>query len=400
MTSMTTAAMLPTPTGAVLVASPDGSLREQIRRTLDERRGQVYEAQGGADALAKLETGQWQVLYLDRQLPDLDAEELFAIIKLRFPRLAVVMMDSEQDAAPSAILQKASELPQEAPAQRPLAPAPDEKRPASVAAQPLPLAACPEYPEEVATLPGMIGQTVPMRRLYRLTRLVAPRPTTVLVLGATGTGKDLVARAVHRLSPRASAAFVIVNCAAIPEALLESELFGFVRGAFTGAVQTYCGKICAAQGGTLFLDEVGELPLGLQAKLLRFLDQKEIQRLGSAETLRVDVRVVAATNADLLRSVEEKRFREDLYYRLSAFPLELPSLAERSFDIPLLVEHFLRMHAAAARTAVAKLSPEALQRLQDHFWRGNVRELQQVIERAVILAEGKSLILPEHLHLV
>jgi transcriptional regulator with GAF, ATPase, and Fis domain len=191
---------------------------------------------------------------------------------------------------------------------------------------------------------------------------------------------------------------VVVNCAAIPETLLESELFGYARGAFTGAVQAYPGRIHAAQGGTLFLDEVGELPLSLQAKLLRFLEQKEVQRLGSSDVLKVDVRVVAATNCELEEQVEQGRFRRDLYYRLSAFPLELPTLAERHGDVPLLAEYFLRLSAGPPPTTSAVLTAEAARLLERHAWKGNVRELQQVIERAVILADGASRILPEHLH--
>ena len=244
----------------------------------------------------------------------------------------------------------------------------------------------------------MIGEAEGMQRVYRLTRLVARRMTTVMVLGATGTGKELVAQAIHQLSPRAAKPLAVVNCAAIPEALLESELFGHVRGAFTGAVQGYAGRIHLAQGGTLFLDEVGELPLSLQAKLLRFLDQKEVQRLGSSEALKVDVRVVAATNANLARWVEQGRFRSDLYYRLSAFPLELPSLAERADDILRLAEHFLREIAAAAQCRPAVLDSQAVGRLEAHSWPGNVRELQQVMERASILAEGSPQIRSEHLY--
>jgi transcriptional regulator with GAF, ATPase, and Fis domain len=244
----------------------------------------------------------------------------------------------------------------------------------------------------------MIGTTGVMERLYQLARLVAPRTTTVLITGPTGTGKELVARAIHQLSPRAARPFVVVNCAAIPESLLESELFGHVRGAFTGAVQAYSGRIHAAQGGTLFLDEVGELPLSLQAKLLRFLDQKEVQRLGSAEAMRVDVRVLAATNADLAQRVAEGSFRRDLYYRLAAFPLQLPPLADRVRDIVPLAERFLRATASADRLPTPLLGQETVRILRAHAWEGNVRELQQVMERAVILASGAGTILPEHLY--
>jgi transcriptional regulator with PAS, ATPase and Fis domain len=247
-------------------------------------------------------------------------------------------------------------------------------------------------------LPGMIGRSEAMQRIYRLAQLVAPRSTTVLVMGATGSGKELVARALHALSPRAAKPFVAVNCAAIPEALLESELFGHARGAFTGAVQAQVGRIPAAHGGTLFLDEVSELPFGMQAKMLRFLEQKEVQRLGTAEVARVDVRVIAASNVDLAGRAGRGEFREDLFYRLSAFPLELPSLAERRDDIIPLAEHFLACMAAAMSGPCPRLSGEAVGILEGHPWKGNVRELQHVMERASILVENGDTVLGEHLY--
>jgi DNA-binding NtrC family response regulator len=365
----------------VLVASPSTSLREQVRHSLPDRRWPVQEALGGADALVKLESGNWQILFLDRRLPDLDAEELMQIIRRRFPGIEVVLVDSDSERPPTRLGMGAWMEPQPSPPPvcQPMAPPPPQVR-----AEPDPL-------------PGMVGRGEAMQGVYRMTRLVAPRMTTVLICGATGTGKELVARAIHQLSPRAGRPFVVVNCAAIPEALLESELFGYTRGAFTGAVQGYLGRIQAAQGGTLFLDEVGELPLSLQPKLLRFLELKEVQRLGNSEAVRVDVRVVAATNADLVQQVEEAKFRDDLYYRLLAFPLELPPLCERLADIRALAEHFLRLSTQAAQRIVPELSGEALALLESHPWRGNVRELQQVMERAAILADGASRILPEHL---
>ena len=244
------------------------------------------------------------------------------------------------------------------------------------------------------TLPGMVGQSACMHRVHRMARLVARHDTPVLLCGPTGTGKELVANAIHQLSPRSGKRMVTINCAAIPEALLEAELFGYVRGAFTGAVQSHLGRIHAAHGGTLFLDEVGEMPLGMQAKLLRFIDRGEIQRLGSSDTIRVDTRVIAATNVDLAELSRQKLFREDLYYRLAVFPIELPPLAQRRGDVPLLAEHFAQKLA----TSRFHISPEATAVLERHSWPGNVRELQHVIERALILAEDGP-IQPEHLGL-
>lgn len=386
---MTTAPILsPSSEGGVLIASPSTFLRKQVLRSFDESGRVVHEAHGGAEALVQLENGDWQVLFLDRRLPDLDAEELIEIIKRRFPGIEVVLLDSDSGQA----LPVYRESPT---ANVSGAPEGDDVVAGDWVSEPT--QRTPEFPE-AEPLPGMIGSAGPMLRLYHMVRLIAPRTTTVLVFGATGTGKELVANALHKLSPRAARPFVIVNCAAIPEALLESELFGHVRGAFTGAVQSHLGRIQAASGGTLFLDEIGEMPTGLQAKLLRFLEQKEIQRLGSADSQRVDVRVVAATNQDLLEKVDAGAFREDLYYRLSAFPIELPALADRLSDVLLLAEHFLARALPAGENLRIRISREAARMLENHSWPGNVRELQHVIERAAILSEGERMIGPEHLH--
>ncbi len=351
-----------------LIASPDFAVREQVLQRLRGRCRKVQHVMGGADALMKLERGECQVIFLDRALPDLDSGELVGVIQRRFPQIQVVLLDPkteqvDQDSKP------ASEGPSSA-----------------------------GTDAEAEALPAMIGRSAAMRRVYRLVRLVAARNTTVLVTGPTGTGKELVARALHGLSSRAARPLVVVNCAAIPETLLESELFGYTRGAFTGAVQTQMGRIAAAQGGTLFLDEIGELPLGMQAKLLRFLEQKEVQKLGSAELTRVDVRVVAASNVDLARSVAARRFREDLFYRLAAFPIEMPPLAARVEDIIPLAKHFLACMAEALDGPCPRLSPEAGEMLERHAWPGNVRELQHVMERASILAQAEDTIGPEHLY--
>jgi DNA-binding NtrC family response regulator len=377
--------------GGVLVASANSALREKVRRSLHDQSWTVQEVSGGADALAKLESGDWQLLFLDQRLPDLDAEEVMQIINVRFPGIQVVILDSDGGPIPPFSALGTGHLRSWLDRQ---IPQPNEDE----SARPHLLGKAAASSEEVPPLPGMIGTSEKMQRLYRLARLVAPRNTTVLLLGATGTGKELVARAIHQLSSRSGGALVVVNCAAIPETLLESELFGFSRGAFTGAVQAYAGRIHAAQGGTLFLDEIGEMPLSLQAKLLRFLEQKEVQRLGNCDPIRVDVRVVAATNAALERQVEAGRFRQDLYYRLSAFPVELPALTERGQDIVPLALHFLKLAGSEFKTGSPALSQEAIRKLEAHGWPGNVRELQQVIERAAILADGADSIRGQHLH--
>jgi len=238
----------------------------------------------------------------------------------------------------------------------------------------------------------MIGDSEVMQRVYAITRLVAKRNTTVVILGESGTGKDLLAQAIHLLSPRRSNPFVVINCAAIPEALLEAELFGYVKGAFTGAVQSRMGRIHAAQGGTLFLDEIGEMPLALQSKLLRFLEQGEVQRLGSNDNFRVDVRVIAATNVELRKRVEAGAFREDLYYRLAVFAVKLPLLSERLDDLTSLACSFAQKFCPGV-----VLSASALSILQQHTWPGNVRELRNVMERASILVEDGREIRPEHI---
>jgi len=239
----------------------------------------------------------------------------------------------------------------------------------------------------VQPLPEMVGESPGMVELARMVRLVAPRSTTVLIQGDTGTGKELVARAVHTLSPRASKPFLVLNCAAIPEALLEAELFGHTRGAFTGAVQSRTGRIEAANGGTLFLDEIGEMPLTLQAKMLRFLESGELQRVGDNETVRVDVRVVAASHQPLLQRAQERAFRLDLYHRLAVFPVFIPALRERMEDVLPLAAHVLGR--LGEEMPAKRLSTEAAARLMEHEWTGNVRELAHVLERGAILAEDR-----------
>ncbi len=371
----------------ILVASPSVVVRQRVLESLRSPVRRFEQAAGGAEALVHLESGFWQVLFLDRRLPDLNAEELSQTVRQRFPGIEVVLLDPEIEAEAGTPQEKLD-----------LLGAMDSAASAGVGEQydenggRLPPDA---DPTREAPLPGMIGNSAIMQPVYRLTRLLAPRSTTVLITGPTGCGKEVVARAIHQLSPRAGRTFAVVNCAAIPETLLEAELFGYARGAFTGAMQSYARRIQAAQGGTLFLDEIGEMPLSLQPKLLRFLEQKELQRLGSVEVVRVDARIVSATNAHLLSLVREGKFREDLYYRLCGFPIEIPPLCKRCEDIPLLAAHCIEK--LTSWSPAPQRSARALHLLKTQAWPGNIRELQNVIERALILSEGQEVIRPEHL---
>src|SRR5437773_3449055 len=238
---------------------------------------------------------------------------------------------------------------------------------------------------------GIIGCSASLREVFGQLKIVAPTDSTVLLLGETGTGKELIARALHNRSSRRDRPFVRVNCAAIPSGLLESELFGHERGAFTGAINRKIGRFELANGGTLLLDEIGDIPPELQPKLLRVLQEQEFERLGSTHTTRVDVRVVAATSRDLPQMVANREFRSDLYYRLNVFPVRLPALRERPEDIALLVRHFVDLCARRMKKNVERVPNGAMQILLTHPWPGNVRELQNFIERAVILSPGKTL---------
>jgi formate hydrogenlyase transcriptional activator len=241
---------------------------------------------------------------------------------------------------------------------------------------------------------NLIGRSPKFRALLDEINIVAPVDSAVLVQGETGTGKEVVAQAIHEAGPRRKNRFVALNCAAIPAALLESELFGHERGAFTGAVAQTMGRFQAADRGTLFLDEIGDLPLELQPKLLRALQEKQIERLGGGHTFQVDVRVVAATNQDLWGMVQEKKFRADLYYRLNVFPIRLPPLRERGDDIPLLIEHFVEMFARRQGKSIERIPDEVMEALTRYSWPGNIRELQNFIERSVILTSGSELRAP------
>jgi DNA-binding NtrC family response regulator len=371
---------------SILIASPNELLRKRLGDSL-RKVCLVEDAGTGAEALSMLERRGARIVVLDRKLPDLNCDELIGVVERQFPCTDVVLLDGESGTV---------EVPEELrtnPAYRCL----QEFNGSVERSVPAPTAPLPTSPADESAfmpLPGMVGVSPVMQQLAALVRAVAPHSTSVLVTGETGAGKELVAEAVHKLSARADKPFVTVNCAAIPEALIEAELFGHTRGAFTGAVQSRLGKIHAAQSGTIFFDEIGELPLLSQSKLLRFLEYGEVQRLGTSDVFRLDARVVAATNVDLEKRVQQGLFREDLFYRLSVFPIELPPLRERPEDIPLLAQHFVER--IAGNTTI-RLSAETEAKLTSHPWPGNVRELRNVVERAIILAAGRSIIGPEQI---
>lgn len=369
----------------ILVASADSTFRRRLISNPAYGRALSEEAVGGAHALAKLAQFSCDGVLLDRNLPDLDAAEVAELIRQKYPRTEVEFVDSK--------LERSASHPAETISIAAHGSAP-EVNASSIEGE----SRSHAMPQECeVALPGMLGESRAMQNVYRLVRMVAARDTTVLITGETGTGKELVAEAVHKLSPRARHRFVVVNCAAIPEALFEAELFGYSRGAFTGAVQSRLGRVHMAQSGTLFLDEVGELPLSMQAKLLRFLQNGEVQRLGSSDVYRVDVRVVCATNMRLQEHVQRKLFRQDLYYRLAIFPIGLPPLRERIQDLGALSEHFLNQLSTDSEMERKHLTAPALAFLQQSRWDGNVRELQHAVERAFILAGTETAIRMEHL---
>jgi len=378
----------------ILIASGNPGFQAKMARLLGTAPWKVSEAVGGAEALVRLEETDAGILLLDRHIDDLDYSELMSLIPSQYPDVEVALLDGDNGEvvfpecpSPDSQLRDVYVVLQ---LQEPY----DEELPVDPDAL-----ATPQLIASAEALPGMLGSSPALQCVFRLARLVARRDTTVLITGQTGTGKELVARGIHQLSSRAKGPLVVVNCAAIPETLLESELFGCVRGAYTGAVEPRLGRIHAAHGGTLFLDEVGELPLSMQAKLLRFLQEGEVQRLGSSDVFRVDVRVVAATNLDLEERVRLGAIRQDLFFRLAVFPIELPPLRNHVQDIEDLARYHLAALCQRAGVPVKGMSVAAVRLLRRHSWPGNVRELQHAVERAFILSEDQPRLLPEHFSL-
>ena len=358
----------------LLLVGPNPATHQEWKDKLSAKHWTVIEARSGAAAWEKLLEESFELMLLDPNLPDLDGAEFERVVRSEYASLQIIILaPPNETASPATITAISSPRSPENHSRVLLRPEGISQRLSSSGSESAP-----------SGWYELIGSSNCMQRVYQAAKLVARRSSTVLIQGESGTGKDLLARAVHASSLRERQPYVVINCAAIPEALLEAELFGYVKGSFTGAVQSKIGRIHAAHGGTLFLDEIGDMPYTLQSKILRFLEQGEVQRIGGTDTLKVDCRVIAATHADLKSLVKVNRFREDLFYRLAVFPILIPPLRERMEDLEELVMTFLARFSAGTA-----LSEAARALLLAHEWPGNVRELRNVIERASIYADGR-----------
>jgi DNA-binding NtrC family response regulator len=382
----------------ILIVEDKDSLRTMLRHALERQGHAVLEARDQPEAVRILQQAQPALVLSDLRLPDGDGFGVLRSTKEIDADIPVIVMTAYGSIEDAVAAMKEGALDFLAKPVDPdhllllVARALEQRR---IVAENLLLR------EELAVrrgAPQLVGEDLSLRKVFTSLQRAAATDTTVLLEGESGTGKELFARSLHALSPRADAPFVAINCAAIPETLLETELFGHEKGAFTGAVARKPGKFEMAHRGTLFLDEIGDLPLTLQAKILRALEEKRFERVGGTASVQVDVRLVAATNKGLRAAVAGRRFREDLYFRLSVFPITVPPLRERPGDIPLLARYFMERFCRDMKKKTLTLSPAAFEQLQTYPWPGNVRELQNCIERAVILADGDT-ILPRHLNL-
>ena len=382
---------------SILLVEDKDSLRAMLRLALEAQGHAVIEARDEAEAVAALRDAQPAVVLSDLRLPDGDGLGVLRAAKEADPELPVIVMTAHgsiQDAV-AAMKQGALDF-----LAKPVDPDHLVLLVERALAQRRLLNEYRLLKEEAAARrggPHIIGDSPALRQVMAAIDRAAATDTTVLLEGESGTGKELCARALHDRSPRAHGPFVAINCAAIPDTLLEAELFGYERGAFTGANQRKLGRFELAQRGTLFLDEIGEMPMTVQAKMLRAIETRKIERLGGGASIQLDVRIVAATNRGLRQAVSARQFREDLYFRLSVFPVEVPALRARRDDIPKLAHHFVERVSRDVGKKIT-LSPEAVAELMAHDWPGNIRELQNALERAVILAEG-DVLLPRHLSL-
>src|SRR6516165_1663586 len=374
----------------LLIVDDEAPLREAIAERLGDHGFVVEQAGSGEDALARLSEFAFDVIITDLRLPGVDGRAVLDAALERYPDIIAIIITgygTVKDAV-NAIKQGAADF-----VTKPfqfdallhvLNSALEQRRLRSENAY------LRSQLEDRYRIDGLVGRSPVMRNLFHLLETVAATSSTILITGETGTGKELAARAIHHNSPRRANRFVALNCSAIPETLLEAELFGHVRGAFTGAVGTRQGRLEQANKGTLFLDEVGTMSPALQAKLLRVLQEREFERVGDSHTIRIDVRILAATHSDLARMVADGAFREDLFYRLNVIPVTLPPLRDRREDIPLLVQHFLqKLGAEQVPPRTVTMSQEAMRRLMAHPWPGNVRQLENIVERALAFSQGR-----------
>ena len=379
----------------LLVADDEEPQRDMLSRILTRAGFDVETAADGREALSRIDRGGFDLLLTDQRMPHFDGLALLEEAQRRAPRMPVVLMTAygSVSTAVEAMKRGAADYLTK----------PFEKDELLLVIDKVirhrrledEVVSLHGVLKDRASLRNIVGASAPMQAVFSLVERVAFADVPVLITGESGTGKELVARAIHELGRRAAGPFVALNCGAVPETLLESEFFGHERGAFTGAVRSHAGRFEQADGGTLFLDEIGTMRFDLQAKLLRAIQEREVQRLGSTQPRRVDVRILAATGEDLEEAIRRKAFREDLYYRLHVVPIHLPPLRERRDDVPLLAEHFLRAAATKFAREAPRLSAAALARLQDHPWPGNVRELENCMERMLILSRGGELTLDD-----
>ncbi len=380
----------------ILVVDDEWAMQEALRDWLREDGYEVGLASSGEEAIVKAKQKNWEVILLDLKMPGMDGLEALKRLKEVNPEAEILMMTAYAtvDTAVQAMKEGAFDY-----LVKPFDPDEVEIQIKKIVQHKdlvLENILLRKTLEEKYQHDEIIGKSEAMQEIFGMISRVAPTDSTVLITGESGTGKELIAQAIHANSQRSYMPFIAISCGALPDALLESELFGYEKGAFTGATHAKRGRFEMADGGTLFLDEIGDISLKTQVGLLRVLQQKEISRLGSEKTTKVDVRILAATNRDLKQAIQEERFREDLYYRLNVISIHIPPLRERTEDIPLLVKTFVRKFSAEMNKEEKKVSPSALKILMDYDWPGNVRELENVIERALVIGQGRE-ILPDDL---
>lgn len=373
----------------ILIIDDDQGMQFFLGELLRKKGYQIEVATSAETALSKVEKDAFSLILLDVRLPGMSGVDAIRRLRELEPQAPIIIMTAygTKETALQALQQGAYDF-----FTKPIMV--DEllcvlRRALEKRQLQLEIAALEERLKKRYEFENIIGSSGPMQEVFALVRKVAVTDSSVIIYGESGTGKELIAQAIHANSPRGNKSFVKLNCVAIPEGLLESELFGHEKGAFTGAVTQKIGKFELANEGTIFLDEIGDMTLATQSKILRVLQEREFERVGGTKTIKVDVRIIAATNKDLKKAVEDKQFREDLYFRLNVVPIQLPPLRERKEDIPPLVEHFLKEASLKVKKEIKGISKDALEVLMEYNWPGNVRELENCIERAAVITEGE-----------